>query len=143
MLNKINLFVITLFLAIIIGRLAIAQTCPDVIGDWDFNIQSAYYDPSTNTYGYETHNGVFHIISQDGCLFYGNREVEGSESPLTGAISLGGPVAITMTSDDRIFSGTLRGYVDGLYTIIKYVRSNLGISSSDKQKTGLGKATRR
>ena len=142
------IFVLTLCLVMISASLSFAA-CPNVVGDWDFTVRSAFYNPVTDTYGYETHKGIFHIKNQNGCLFYGYREIPDSPasgSPLTGAISTSqGAIAITITAGDRILLGTLGGYAQtkGLYTRIKYSRSNLGVTDSDIQKTGLGTAIRR
>src|SRR4030042_6966282 len=98
-----RLILLTLCLAMISASLSFAA-CPNVVGDWDFTVRSAFYNPVTDTYGYETHKGIFHIKNQNGCLFYGYREIPDqpeSGSPLTGAISTNqGVIAITMAPGD-------------------------------------------
>ena len=148
MIKKTFMFVLMLCLTIIIGNQAFAQSCPNVVGDWDFTIQAASYDPLTNTYGYEEIKGVIHITDQNGCLFYGYSEVlpphEGC--PLTGVISHAR--AITVTSCDTTVNGILRGYDTsrGIFTIMEATFSNLEVvkgGEEDWQGTGTFNAIRR
>ncbi len=137
-------FFLTLYLIIISGSLALAETCPNVVGDWDYNGQQVYYDPETDTYGYETEYGIIHVTNQNGCLFYGHVEIPGCTDcggPITGAID---GRDVTMTTDVTIVNCTLwcfnvyKGFTKMYCTV-----SSLSQDSNDSFSTHKGTASRR
>jgi hypothetical protein len=61
MTRKGPIVVLTVCLTLIVGSRTLAQTCPNVIGDWDYSSNWALYDPSTTSYSFTTQTGILHI----------------------------------------------------------------------------------
>ena len=124
MIKRKILFAIVLSLSIISASLSFAA-CPNVVGDWDFTVYKVIYDSNTQHYSYTTLKGVFHIVNQSGCRFYGNREIQGNpQSPITGVMEAVSQAKfpISWSTNDAIYDGFLSGYESssGQYTKITY-----------------------
>ena len=93
MIKKHALFIITLGLSVFIGGLAFAQSCPDVVGDWEVTGEQVLgqwrpgEDPSF-VYIYQSLDGVIVIVDQQGCLFYGNINLGSFEFPMVGNMNI-------------------------------------------------------
>lgn len=137
-------------LAIVSGGLVFAETCPNVVGDWDTTVKRVTYSNNTEDYFYSDGNVTYHIIDQSDCLFYGNVEFQNGSgtvsSPITGVITEKKKMIITWY--DITIHVTLTGYDknNGLYTKWKFIGYDLNLGSSDpsgSQNAVYGTAVRR
>ena len=133
-------------LTFIFGSLSFAETCPDLIGDWDYSSSWANYDPSGPGYSFTTQTGIIHITEQSNCVFYGTVEMLTPSirvEPATGAVYNG--KNIILTAGDSTFHGILGARKKGLYMKINFSSSNISINGDDQTLQGAsqGNATRR
>src|SRR4030066_775192 len=142
MFKKNYLIILTLCLTTLSGSLVFAEICPDVVGDWDATLNWVNYNhPECPDYFcYTQFTLIFHILQQDGCLFYGYREVPNNpqaQAPITGVISQG--MSITWNASGTLYNGILGGYNPSrhIFTKIKYTVLN------SYQNAGKGIATRK
>jgi hypothetical protein len=145
---KGTIVVLTVCLTFFVGSQSFAQTCPDLVGDWDYSSNWANYDPSIPGYSFTTQTGIIHITNQSNCVFYGTVErvyPSASIDPVTGAIY--NLINMTMTTGDSTLHGILYAYnlKRGLFRKINYSTSNIGIDGGDQTSLGTsqGKAIRR
>ena len=142
--------VLIMCLAIVSGGSVFAETCPNVVGDWDTTVKRETYDNDTEDYTYSDGSATYHIIDQSDCLFYGNVEFQSGSgtvsSPITGVITEKKKMIITWS--DITINVTLSGYdkSKGLYTKWNFVGYDLNLGSSDpsgRQNAVYGTAIRR
>jgi hypothetical protein len=140
--------VLMVCLTFIFGSQSFAETCPNLIGDWDYDGNWALYDPAIPGYSFMTQTGIIHITNQSDCVFYGTVErlTPSAESfPATGAIY--NNTNFIITTEDSTLHGILYNYNTkrGLYKKMKYSTSNIGINGGDQALLGTshGKAIRR
>ena len=142
--------VLIMCLAIVSGGSVFAETCPNVVGDWDTTVKRVTYDNDTEDYTYSIGSATYYIIDQSDCLFYGNVEFQNGSgtvsSPITGVITEKKKLIITWS--DITINVTLTGYDKnkGLYTKWKFIGYDLNLGSSDpagRQNAVYGTAIRR
>ena len=136
--SKKILFILPLCLSIIlIGHKVFAGSCTSMVGDWEYNCQDAYYEPSNNTYGYETSNGILHVTHQSGCLFHGYSERLNEPEPLgplTGVIN-GGNIRLTgpsIVSEGRFFGPNQLELSHSVLEIPQYRTVNTGLCTAKR-----------
>ena len=127
MFKKNYLIILTLCLTTLSGSLVFAEICPDVVGDWDATVNWVNYNhPECPDYFcYTQFTLIFRILQQNGCLFYGYREVPTTQPvPITGVISQG--TSITWNASGTLYNGILSGYNPSrrIFTQIKYTVLN-------------------
>jgi hypothetical protein len=125
-----------------------SETCPNLLGDWDYDSKWAFYDPNTDSYDFTFQTGIIHITDQEDCVFYGTIEALSPASltkPMTGAITDFNKVILVST--DSTVHGILGSYdiSKGVYTKINYAASNISIEGGNQatQLSSSGVATRR
>ena len=122
MIRKSAVFVIVFGLSIFIGICAaFAQSCPDVLGEWDITgeqILAHRGDAGEFSFHFNPLSGELDIVKQDGCLFHGEITLGAFTFPVVGTIT--GRI-IKMVSGDAVIDARLRGYDrnTGLFTIMK------------------------
>ncbi|MDN3512903.1 MAG: hypothetical protein NG747_00715 [Candidatus Brocadia sp.] len=122
-------------LAIVSGDPVFAETCPNVVGDWDTTVKRVTYANDTEDYTYSDGSATYSIIDQNDCLFYGNVEFQNDSGtvsfPITGVITEKKKLIITWS--DVTINVTLTGYDKnkGLYTKWKFIGYDLNLGSSD------------
>jgi len=141
MFKKIILIILTLCLTTLTGSWVFAEICPNVVGEWDATVKWVNYDPDSECpdcpFCYKQFTLIFRILQQNGCLFYGYREVPNTQPvPITGVISQG--TSITWNASGTLYNGILGGYNPSrrIFTQIKYTVLNTS------GNTGKGIATR-
>jgi hypothetical protein len=112
MIKKRAVFVMALGLCVFIGGLAFAQSCPDVVGEWDVTgeqiySQWRYHEETPFEFEYRPRDGVIEIVEQRECLFHGWVHTGDFKLPLVGTINNRN---IIMVSGDAVTNAKLRGY---------------------------------
>ena len=122
MIKKFAISTIVLGLSVLIGGWAFAQSCPDVVGEWDISgeqilSQWRYQQDPPFEFTYQTLEGVIEIVDQQGCLFHGWLYLGAFQFPLVGTIK---NRKITMVSGDAVANARLAGYdrINRLFTIM-------------------------
>ena len=142
--------VLIICLAIVSGGSVLAETCPNVVGDWDTTMKRVTYDNDTEDYTYSDGSATYYIVDQNDCLFYGNVEFQNGSgtvsSPITGVRTEKNKLIITWS--DITINVMLTGYDKnkGLYTKWKFIGYDLNLGSSDpagRQNAVYGTAIRR
>ena len=77
--------------------------CPNVVGIWKVTGNSVDYNSDNSTFGYAKGSGIFHIINQKACLFYGSQE----DIWQVFTVSING-TEVTITDEGMIYHGQLR-----------------------------------
>ncbi len=111
------------------------EPCPNILGDWIGNFGIVIY---TSEHNFEQIHATLHISEQQGCLFFGNVEVD--EMPeidcvLTGSI-VGNNIAMTMCG--AIMRGTL---VEN--NRMELTVEDIELFDGDMQSAGVGTVTRK
>jgi hypothetical protein len=122
MYRKCTVFIVAFGIVVFSIGWAFAQSCPDVVGEWDFKgeqilSQWRYGEDPPFVFTFQSVNGVIEIENQQGCLFNGWLYLDAFQFPLVGTINNRN---IKMVSGDAVINARLRGYDrdTGLFTIM-------------------------
>ena len=134
MIKRQVLLLLAMTIILLSGGQAAAEQCQDITGDWGGNFEGVFYTPESG-YRFEQIEIIFHIIEQQGCLFYGSLESQdgpllGADCPLVGLID---KRKISMSICGAIIRGTLWGNNKMMLTL-----EDIALDSSDMQSAGKG-----
>ena len=132
MIKRQVLLLLAMTIIILFGGQAGAEQCQDITGDWSGSYEGVFYTPESG-YSFESIEGIFHIIEQRGCLFYGSFEsLDGAvaDCPLVGSIDRR---KVSMSICGAIIRGTLWGN-----NRMKLTVEDIALDDSDMQSAGKG-----
>ena len=103
--KKISIILLTVSLfAILFGNVAIAENCPNLVGNWEVTGKEVCGIRATEEFEYRPLDATLEITNQDGCLFYGYLRSLYGDGLITGLIVRR---KITMTVWDVTITGRL------------------------------------
>ena len=132
--KSVSLLLTVSLSAILFGNVAIAENCPNLIGNWEVTGKEVCGIIATEEFEYRPVYATLEITNQDGCLFYGYLHSEYGDGIITGLIV---GRSITMTVWDATITGRL---LLNNKMILKF--SDLADDENTEQCTGSGIAER-